>query len=84
MAFMMMVKPNFFYLCINLLIILSYLGAKKLFECFKMYKNIKRIPLQDLISKEIKMDFKKVSKKRKFKLKKKKKKKKKGGKKKKK
>ncbi|KAL4466504.1 hypothetical protein ABPG72_000711 [Tetrahymena utriculariae] len=52
-------------------------GARKLFECYKMYKVIKRIPLQDLISKEIKMDFKKIQKKRKFKLKKKKKKKKK-------
>lgn len=38
-----------------------------------MYKNIKRVPLQDLISKEILLEFKKVSKKRKFKLKKKKK-----------
>lgn len=38
-----------------------------------MYKNIKRVPLQDLISKEIKLEFKKVSKKRKFNLKKKKK-----------
>ncbi|EGR33638.1 hypothetical protein IMG5_047470 [Ichthyophthirius multifiliis] len=51
-------------------------GAKKLLECTKMYKIIKRVPLQDHISYEIKAEFKKVTKKRKFKLKKKKKKKK--------
>lgn len=48
-------------------------AAKKILECVKMYKTVYKMELPDIMSKEIKDDFKKILKKRKKKKKKKKK-----------